>query len=75
MILTIAVGRDLVCQPLPPMYGQDRLPRLLDGYESEEEQFWAKGTVWSKTERDHALATKGSQSIYSLAMFVLRPQS
>ena len=37
--------------------------------------FWAKGTVWSKTERDHALATKGSRSFYSLGMFVLRPQS
>jgi SAM-dependent methyltransferase len=74
MILTIPVGRDLVCQPLHRIYGQERLPRLLDGYELEEEQFWAKETSWSRAERDHALATKGSRSFYSLGMFVLRPQ-
>ena len=73
MILTIPVGRDLVCQPLHRIYGRHRLPRLLDGYEIEEEQFWAKDTVWSTTERDHALATRGSRSFYSLGMFVLRP--
>jgi SAM-dependent methyltransferase len=75
MVLTIPVGRDLVCPPLHRIYGQDRLPRLLDGYEIEEEQFWAKDTVWSRTERDHALATQGSRSFYSLGLFVLRPQA
>ena len=74
MVVTIPVGRDLVCPPLHRIYGQDRLPRLLDGYVVEEEQFWAKNTVWSRTERDRALATQGSRSFYSLGMFLLRPQ-
>jgi SAM-dependent methyltransferase len=74
MLLTMPVGRDLVCPPLHRIYGPDRLPRLLEGYEAEEQQFWAKDTVWSRTERDRALATEGSRSFYSLGLFVLRPQ-
>jgi SAM-dependent methyltransferase len=74
MLLTVPVGRDLVCPPLHRIYGPDRLPRLLEGYEVDEQQFWAKDTVWSRTERDRALATEGSQSFYSLGLFVLRPK-
>jgi SAM-dependent methyltransferase len=72
MLMTVPVGRDLVCPPLHRIYGANRLPRLLEGYEVEEEQYWAKDTAWERTDRENALATRGSRSFYSLGLFVLR---
>jgi SAM-dependent methyltransferase len=72
MILTVPVGLDLVCPPLHRIYGPTRLPRLLEGYTIEEEQYWAKSTTWEATDRQNALATPGSRSFYSLGLFVLR---
>jgi SAM-dependent methyltransferase len=76
MILTVPVGRDLLCPPLHRVYGADRLPRLLERYAVDEEQFWWKGpslSAWTQTDRNTALATKGSASFYSLGLFVLAP--
>jgi hypothetical protein len=76
MIMTIPVGRDLVCAPLHRIYGSDRLPRLLEGYSVEEEQYWRKDpalSAWSQSDREEALTTEGSHSFYSLGLFVLRP--
>jgi hypothetical protein len=72
MILTIPVGRDGVFAPQHRVYGPERLPRLLDGYTIDEQQFWRKaGAAWTQCERDEALATQGSASFYSLGLFVL----
>ena len=71
MLLTVPVGQDLVCRPLHRIYGSERLPRLLEGYEVEEEQYWVKATAWERSDRDKALATHGSRSFYSLGLFVL----
>jgi hypothetical protein len=72
MLLTIPVGRDQVCAPQHRIYGEQRLPRLLDGYTTVEEQFWRKaGRHWVACERSEALATQGSASFYSLGLFVL----
>jgi SAM-dependent methyltransferase len=71
MLMTVPVAQDLVCPPLHRIYGAKRLPRLLEGYEVEEEQYWAKETAWKQTDRDDALATRGSRSFYSLGLFVL----
>jgi SAM-dependent methyltransferase len=71
MLMTVPVGQDLVCPPLHRIYGATRLPRLLEGYEVEEEQYWVKDTAWKQTNRDDALATRGSRSFYSLGLFVL----
>lgn len=72
MILTIPVGRDLVCAPLHRIYGESRLPRLIDGYAVAEEQFWTRDrAAWSQAERGAALATQGSESFYALGLFVL----
>jgi len=45
MILTIPVGRDLVCAPLHRIYGPERLPRLLEGYAVHEAQFWLRASM------------------------------
>jgi SAM-dependent methyltransferase len=71
MLMTVPVGVDLVCPPLHRIYGAKRLPRLLEGYEVEEEQYWAKDTAWERTDRETALATRGSRMFYSLGLFVL----
>jgi SAM-dependent methyltransferase len=71
MVLTIPVGRDLVCPPLHRIYGRERLPRLLDGYKLQEQQYWRKNDAWEPTDRETALATEGSESFYSLGLFVL----
>jgi SAM-dependent methyltransferase len=72
MILTIPVGRDLVAAPLHRIYGDDRLPRLLDGFATLEEQYWQKGGgLWRQTERGRALDVVGSESFYALGLFVL----
>ena len=71
MVMTIPVGRDLVCPPLHRIYGAERLPRLLDGYAVEEEQYWRKDAAWEPTDRETALSTPGSESFYSLGLFVL----
>jgi SAM-dependent methyltransferase len=75
MILTVPVGRDMVCAPLHRIYGEVRLPRLLDSYRSVEEQYWRKDFAggWVQTDRATALATEGSDSFYSLGLFVLVP--
>ncbi|MCW2989892.1 MAG: hypothetical protein JWM73_486 [Solirubrobacterales bacterium] len=73
MILTIPVGRDLICAPQHRIYGAQRLPRLIAGYEVAEEQYWVKqGRHWVERPRDEALATDGSDRFYSLGLFVLR---
>jgi hypothetical protein len=72
MILTIPVGRDLVPAPLHRIYGDARLPRLLDGFATLEEQYWQKdGGLWRQTERGRALDVVGSESFYALGLFVL----
>jgi SAM-dependent methyltransferase len=74
MLLTVPVGRDLVCAPQHRIYGPERLPRLLGGYGVVEEQFWRKDpstAVWLETDRETTLATAGSAWFYSLGLFVL----
>jgi SAM-dependent methyltransferase len=73
MILTIPAGRDMVCPPLHRIYGEDRLPRLIEGFDLAEQQYWRRDPEagWRQTERAIALATEGSESFYSLGLFVL----
>jgi SAM-dependent methyltransferase len=74
MILTIPVGLDLVWPPLHRIYGEERLPRLLEPFEVGEEQFWCKDAatgLWRQGDRAEALAVQGSDSFYALGLFVL----
>jgi hypothetical protein len=74
MIVTIPVGRDLVCPPLHRIYGHERLPRLLEGYSIEEAQYWRRdpaASAWVEVDRDNALGTEGSEWFYALGLLVL----
>jgi SAM-dependent methyltransferase len=72
MILTIPVGHDLVAAPLHRIYGEERLPRLLDGFYVTEEQYWCKrDDRWHQAPRYEAMAVAGSEDFYALGLFVL----
>jgi SAM-dependent methyltransferase len=74
MILTIPVGQDLVSPPLHRIYGEQRLPRLLERFTTQEEQYWHKDPdtrSWTQTDRATALRTQGSDAFYALGLFVL----
>jgi SAM-dependent methyltransferase len=72
MLMTIPVGRDAVCAPQHRIYGEQRLPRLVEGLAAEEEQFWHRTAEgWARCDRATALSTEGSSAFYSLGLFVL----
>jgi hypothetical protein len=74
MIMTIPVGRDLVCPPLHRIYGHERLPRLLEGYTVQEAQYWVRDravSAWTQVDGEDALQTKGSEWFYALGLLVL----
>lgn len=74
MVLTIPVGHDAVYHRFHRIYGEERLPRLLEHWEIREESFWAKpaGPRFEPVTREQALAETGSKSYYALGLFVLR---
>lgn len=76
MVLTIPVGRDAVHKPLHRIYGEQRLPRLLEHWEIREEAFWAKpnGPRFEPVSRERALSEHGSASYYGLGLFVVTPR-
>lgn len=78
MFFTIPVGHDTVVYPLHRVYGEKRLPLLLDGYRVVEQQFWAKTTSdkYEQVEKEFALNTPVQMipPYYALGTFVLREE-
>ena len=74
MLLTIPVGRDAVFAPLHRVYGLERLPKLLNGYIVEREEYWVKNerNEWVLIDRQGALAREPQERLYGLGCFVLR---
>jgi hypothetical protein len=78
MLLTIPVGVDAVVEPYHRIYGTTRLPKLLDGYRCEREEYFAKlpgNNRWQPVAKAAALAVEGSASFYALGLFVLAQTS
>ncbi len=84
MLLTIPVGQDAVFAPLTRVYGEQRLPQLLNGYMVEKQEFWIKDEQnrWVRGDRKTALNFTASvsswdplQNVYALGCFVLRKQA
>jgi SAM-dependent methyltransferase len=80
MLITVPCGRDTVVVPWHRVYGEKRLPELLEGYGIKEECYWLKQSDnrWHLAEREAALsyvptshATKPAWCSYALACFVL----
>ncbi len=73
MLLTIPVGRDRVFNPLHRVYGQDRLPKLLEGWKIQKNEFWVKNSLnrWIAVEKSVALNIEPVEHCYGLGLFVL----
>jgi len=74
MLLTIPVGQDATIVPLHRIYGQSRLPRLLDGYIVELKEYWTKDDQnrWRMSNEREALSEQLRPNIYALGCFVLK---
>lgn len=74
MLLTIPIGQDAVFPPLHRVYGKGRLPKLLDGYIIEKEEYWIKNdkNQWISAEKSKALSLRPNQNFYGLGCFVLQ---
>lgn len=73
MLLTIPVGRDMVFTPLHRIYGEERLPRLLEGWEITRKEYWTKDNSnrWICVEESVALKREPLRQCYGLGLFVL----
>jgi SAM-dependent methyltransferase len=74
MLLTVPVGRDAVFSPLHRVYGTERLPRLLEGFNVEHSEYWVKDADnrWTASDERLALAAPPRERLYGLGCFVLR---
>ena len=73
MLLTVPVNRDKVFYPLHRVYGEERLPRLLEDFIIEKEEYWTKNkeNQWVLTDKMIALRQEPKTTLYGLGCFVL----
>jgi SAM-dependent methyltransferase len=74
MLLTIPVGQDATVAPLHRIYGPNRLPLLLSGFQVEAREYWTKDDQnrWTLSDEDQALQEKFRPNVYALGCFVLK---
>jgi SAM-dependent methyltransferase len=84
MLLTVPVGQDAVFAPLCRIYGEKRLPKLLDGFAAETEEYWVKDSDNRWVSRPLGTALEFPASVgqwdpgknrYALGCFVLHRQT
>ena len=73
MLLTIPVGRDRIDPPLHRIYGEKRLPALLQGWKVTKKEYWIKdeSNRWILAEEPVVLRKEPSGHCYGLGLFVL----
>jgi hypothetical protein len=73
VLLTIPVGLDAVHKPWHRVYGRDRLPRLLEGFEVMQSRFLRKEPegAWHCTTQEQALNTAVDVRRYALGEMIL----
>lgn len=74
ILLTIPVGRDRIFRPLHRVYGEKRLPILIEGWEVMKEEYWVKDDMnrWICVEKAVALNKEPIEHCYGLGLFILR---
>lgn len=74
MLLTIPIGQDRTFQPLHRVYGPERLPRLLAGWEILEQESWLKDqhNLWVRADEAVALAREPTPLCFGLGLYVLK---
>jgi SAM-dependent methyltransferase len=75
VLLTLPVGIDAVHEPWHRVYGRERLPKLLEGFEVVQSRFLRKrpGGPWYGTTQEEALDTPVDIRRYALGEMVLVP--
>lgn len=75
MILTLPVGRNRVFRPWHRLYGEERLPRLLEGIAVLKKEFWLKDDEnrWVIATELAALSKDPVVHCYGLGLYVLQP--
>jgi hypothetical protein len=70
------VGLDAVYAPWHRVYGEQRLPQLLERWEIAGESYWSKrdGEYYEPVTREEALADEGSPGYYALGLYVVTPR-
>jgi SAM-dependent methyltransferase len=76
LLLTIPVGRDVVHKPWHRVYGRERLPKLLEGFQVLRSRFLQKtpNGPWSNTTEESALDTAVDIRRYALGEMILQPK-
>jgi SAM-dependent methyltransferase len=77
VFLTIPVGRDGIYRPWHRIYGRQRFPKLLEGFEIRQANYFVKEPwgPWEKAPRDVALDFPADVSRYALAELMLRKRT
>jgi len=75
VLFTILVGRDVVHILWHRVYGRERLPKLLEGFEVVRSRFLQKqpGGAWFVATQQQALDTPGDIRRYALGEMILKP--
>jgi hypothetical protein len=76
MLLTIPIGQDTVYSHLHRVYGRSRLPRLLQGFAIQKQEYWIKNAAnrWIEVAEAQAVAWQTTAHSYGLGCFVLTPK-
>jgi len=74
MLLTIPVGKDKIFAPKHRIYGVERLPWLLQGWEVVKSEYWGKdeSNRWRICEEVVVLEREPLDHYYGLGLFVVR---
>jgi SAM-dependent methyltransferase len=74
MIFSVPVGKDSEFPPWHRVYGEKRLPALLEGWDVAREEYWIKNKSnrWIRVSKQEALADEPRWYKYGLGLFVLQ---
>jgi len=77
MLLTLPVGQDAVFAPMHRVYGNERLPKLLAGWDVDSEEYWTKssGNKWVETDKEKALKAAVEEKLYGIGLIVLKKKN
>jgi len=75
-ILTVPVGVDGIFKPWHIIYGEERFPKLIRGFNITKSRFFVKKTwdKWYKTDQEEAFSFHGNELRYAIGQYVLKPE-
>jgi 2-polyprenyl-3-methyl-5-hydroxy-6-metoxy-1,4-benzoquinol methylase len=73
LCLTLPIGQDDTIYPMHRIYGKNRLPTILQGFNILQQEYWGKNNdhIWQNISDEYAFETKGTNKYYSIGLFLL----